>query len=397
MTIRINLFLMMLMTFGCNAQIGREFKFEKIKGDTVRSTEVSCENTQLDENGKPILTEKAERKTVNFYQKGYLVESQNFECDGETTDLSIRILLKRAGSAVRSAEVYSYWRGKESLLQAYDAEIENGKIVSEKIRNQQNEIIGDVQYLYGKTDKGLDFEWIDLVGNRGSKTFYTESDEHGTVFSMETFADDTLMSLTRLERQGDTLTKSLLVAQSNWNTFRDSVLMTVRKWFDSKGNPTLILTQMEALTAPPPGEPKATNFVSSISYQYGKSAVRQARNFPNQEEIVGAWRSESNNLELFFEPESDNGKPRMYGTSYLSKSNEPSLEQLQAAGEVWKFMLKQDFAPGTWTLDDKNGNLTIVLKNGSVLEFSTTLDIKTLVLTPTMKGMNGSLRLVKSK
>jgi hypothetical protein len=73
------------------------------------------------------------------------------------------------------------------------------------------------------------------------------------------------------------------------------------------------------------------------------------------------------------------------------------MEQLLAAGEIWKFMLKQDFAPGAWTLDDKNGNLTIVLKNDSVLEFSTTLDIKTLVLTPTMKEMKGSLRLVKSK
>lgn len=386
--------LILLVPVFLSAQIGREFKTVKVNGDVVQSLEKFYENVALDENGAPVLPEKGAIETLNFYQDGYLIESQNFEYQDSVKALSSRVLLKRDGEAIRLAEIYTYHHDKESLLRSHEAVIKNGKLISEKIRNDKKDL-GTVQYAYGKTTKGLDFESIAADGNNAAVVYYTESDEHGLVFSMETMGTDTLIQQYFLENQGDTLRKSLIISRNSGNISPDSVLVIERTWLDHNGNPILNLKQMEALSEPPAGEPKTANFVSSFTYEYDKNIAIKAPVLPDQETIFGAWQSRANNLELFFEPESVNGKPRMYGTSYLSKSNEPTVEELLEAGEIWKYMLKQDFAPGTWSLD-KNGELTIILNNSSILLFSAEMDFKTLVLKPKMKDMKGELRLVKS-
>jgi|GEM_PF-2511076 len=389
-------FFMCLIPVSIFAQIGREFKFDKINGDTVKSTEIAYGNTSLDENGVPILPEKGDNETVNFYQGGYLVESQYFEYQGAKRELSSRIILARTDAAVRQATIYTFHRGKESLLRAHKAEIANGKVIAEEIRNDRNENIGTVQYAYGKTSDDLDYEWIDAVGNRGSRKFYTVTDQHGVVFSMETFANDTLISHQRIEARGDTLHRSLLVNKKGVNNLPDSVLITVRKWLDGHGNPVLVLTQMKALTEPPPGEPQSINYVSAISYEYGKAAPKVGENRLDPIELYGAWRSEFNNMELFFEPKSDDGTQSLYGSSYLLNANEPSVEQYLAEGEIWKFMLKQDYKPGSWSLEE-DGTLKVILSNASILSFWAYLEYNTLVLRPHMKDLKGELRLVKSR
>ena len=385
--------LFLLFTIILSAQIGREFNKDKVNRNVAQITEKDYENVKLDKNGTPILPKKAIRETVHFYEDGYRVEAQYFDLEKKKKELYSRVLLKRKGTAVHSVEIYTYSFGKESLLRKHEAVIKDGKLFSEKISNSTKEM-GSAQYFYGKTKKGLDFEVIDLKNYNRKVKYYTESDEYGKVFSTQLNGTDTVMLLHLLERQGDTLSTWLLIHRKR-NSSPDSIKLTERKWLDANDNLILHLMQFDALTEPPPGEPESANFASAFSNHYNKDIVKKANVFPKKETLFGPWRSEVNNLELFFEPESVNGKPRFYGSSYLSKSNEPTVEEYMAAGEIWKYILKQGLGRGTWSFNE-DGEIIIRLKNGSTLLFTAEMDLNTLVLKPKMKGMEGVLRLVKA-
>lgn len=376
-------------------QIGREFKFEKVNGNVSQSTVIDYDNLKLDKTGKPILPSKAaDNETLNFYKHGYLIESQQYDLEKMKKEVSKRILVNRKESAINSVEVYTYSRGKESLLRVHETKLNKGQIVSEEVRDENNKLLGTATYSYGTTDANLEFERIAFSGNRRNAEYYSEKDKFGNLIELESNKKDTVMYLERLIQEGDSINKSLIISKKGWNNSPDSILITRQKWFDNKHNPILLLTKMEAISKPPPGEPTTVNFVSSITYHYGNLPKNDRNNIPSQTEIFGGWVNKQNNIELFFEPQTVNGKPRVFGSSYSSKSNEPSIDELLANGEIWKFMLKQDFKYGTWTLDEE-GELRIVLSNESVLLFSTKIEFNALILQPKMKDMKGTLKLVK--
>ena len=384
----------MLLPLLIYSQISREFESKKINGDFIQVIEKDYENVKLDKNGKPILPKNAIEEYLHFYENGYSVETQAFEYNEHSKELSWRVLIKRNGSAINNAKLYSYNRGKERLLREHSAIVEDGKLRTEKIIKNGKEV-ATVQYTYGNINGAINFEVINLSSSYRTVDFYTEFDKYGTVFSAQINEIDTIMSLRRIEVHGDSIRKSILINKKINSNSLDSILFIERTWFDSNNNPTMDLKQMIALTEPPAGEPKTANFVSTYSYLNSENKIKTASSPPTNEELYGAWRNESNNIEIFFEPKRSSGEQRFYGSSYLLKSTEPSIEEYLANGKIWIFMLKQEFKSGSWIINEQD-ELKVILKNGSILTFSIILDNNILILKPKMKDMKGELRFSKS-
>ena len=113
----------------------REFNFEKLNGDQIKSIELDFEDVKIDKKGLPVLPKKSYNETVNFYKDGYLMESVRYDYSGKKKELSSRVLLSRFDSVVNQVQVFYYRNDKESLLRVHTAEVENGKIIKEDIRN----------------------------------------------------------------------------------------------------------------------------------------------------------------------------------------------------------------------------------------------------------------------
>jgi hypothetical protein len=376
------------------SQIGREIKTIEANGDYVQIIEQSYENVKIDRNGRPVIPQKTTDEYLYIMEGGYNIETRYYQISGKEKELEFRIAIDRDGAVINTAELYYYSHGKESLLRSHSAKAENGRIVSETIHNTRGEI-GNCTYSYGAKNAAISYEVLELENiNKIKTTFYTESDDQGTLFAAQVMGSDTLMKSKRIEIQGDTLKKSLLISKNRMTNKVDSVILIERSWFDAEQNLTMEMKEMIALTEPPEGEPKAMNFLSVFSYLDKDNARPNSSSLPEIEALYGAWRNEVNNLELFFEP-FNNGAQRFYGSSYLLESNAPTPEEYLAKNRIWIYLLKQDFQHGSWSFDgDKT--MTITLANGSILTFELSMDGNTLVLKPTMENMEGVLRFAKS-
>ena len=379
-----------LFPFLIFSQISREFNSSKVNGNFVQFIEKSYDDVKLDENGIPIVPKNADQESIHFLKDGYSVESRFHEIENGKKELSLKITLERKGPIIHLAEIYSYRRGKEHLLRSHIANVKNGRIVSEIIKKNGKEV-GKVQYSSGSINQGTNYETINLNNYGRQIKFYTERDNNGVVFSAQINGIDTVMILKRIESQGDSINKSIAINKNLKEESSDSVLIIERTWFDTYHNPIMDLTQMIALTEPPPGQPKTMNYLSTFTYLNDENSIKTTSSVMSSEKLHGAWQNEANNIELFFEP-NHNGKQRLFGSSYLLKSNEPTIEQYQYNKSLWIFMLKQDYKPSIWKLNNDK-TLTITLSNGSILTFLAVLDNSTLILKPKMKNMERELRL----
>lgn len=381
--------------FLAQSQIGREFKSSQINGDFTQCIEKDYENLKLDNQGKPIIPSQALLEYLHFYENGWVLETQCFEYKGKEKELSSRILIQREDSIIKKATVYYYRQGKEKQLREHRSNSENGQIVSEEVYSSGKNV-GSAKYQYGKKNSAIKYEVIQVTNLNRKTEFYTESDQNGVVFSAQINNVDTIMRLKRIEQFGDSIYKSILVNTNRTTGKDDSILLLNRTWFDSFNNPIMNLKQMTALTEPPPGEPKSVNYVSTFKYLMTDKAIKTKTKVKSIEMLYGGWKNAENNIDLFFEPEGENGQQRLFGSSYLSKSNEPTVEEHLANQTIWIFMLKQEFKYSHWKINE-NGELMVTLNNGSVLKFIMEFDYQTLILKPQMEDLEGELRLTKTK
>ena len=90
--------------------------------------------------------------------------------------------------------------------------------------------------------------------------FYHEKDEYGSLIELEKNGMDTSMLLQRLQIDGDSFNKSLIISKKRRSNSADSVMITRRQWFDDQQNLILTLTQMDAISEPPLDELKSINY-----------------------------------------------------------------------------------------------------------------------------------------
>ena len=376
------------------SQIGRELKSIKINGNYVQLIEKIYKNVKINREGVPIVPKKPMEEILYLLEDGYNIEMRCYNFFGMKKKLLCRVSLDRSGSMITGAELFAYSKGKEFLFRSHTAIVRDGKLVSEKIMNN-GKVIGTAHYSYGVKNEDIKYEIIELINiNKIKSKIYTESDDQGILFSRKIIESDTILTLKRIETQGDSIKKSIMVSKNRKTNKADSVLLIERTWFDFNKNPTMVLEQRIVLTEPAPGEPKSMNSMSTFSYLDSDNMVETKSPILATESLYGAWRNEANNIELFFEPKR-NGKQRFYGFSYLGEKNGPTVEQFLSNNTIWIFMLKQEFNEGSWVLNN-DGTIAITIPNGSILTFFAVLDNKTLVLKPKIKNMKGELRLNSS-
>ena len=373
------------------SQIGREFNMGKVNGPFNQFIEKSYEGIELDKNGIPIVPTLAEHECINEVKEGFTVESFCEDVGSDLMDLSIRVVINRSGPAINSLEIYSSRKNEESLLRAHRTEVKDGKITSEKII-KDGKVIGEVEYSYGEINEQVSYERMNFENLGRQIEFYTEKDNDGIVFSMQVNDADTVMLLRRTEFQGDSIRSSIVINKNPSTGTIDSILLEQRIWYDAHRNPVMDFQKMIALTDPPEGEPNEMSFLSTFTYKKVDESNDKSNSIEPIENLYGAWRNESNNVEIFFEPNFDGGEQRFFGSSYLLESAEPTPEEHLANKTIWIYMLKQDYRTGVWEIDEKN-NLIITLADGSILTFSISLKNKTLILRPMMEDLEGELRL----
>jgi len=390
-----HLLLLLLLPGAIFAQIGREFVHKKLKGDVSQSRTKTFMDVLLDEKGMPILDTEPSDVTDQFYKDGYPVDMQSFDIEYNKEKLSIRFLLERQGADIQKVEIFTYSTGMEDLLRAHEAYYVDGKLAFENITDDHSKLLGTAKYKQGKTPSGNDFTLMEAKGNRaGSYNIYRESGKKGEILSIEYTPLDTLKITKSLELQGDTLEKLLIITKKRSGTGRDSALATLRHWLDEKGNPTLTLQTINLLTSYEQAEKRVMYAATTHVYRYGDSPGKKAEVLPKMEQINGAWRNESDNIQLIISPVDGTGKR---GFICYSLRGSPPNGALIEVEDGWKEDLKKPQFPGTWNYDESTGLLELNYGNAGKLILQAKMELNTLILLPAEAGQFKPLRLVKNK
>lgn len=379
------------------SQIGREFVHKKLKGNVAEVRTKTYLPVSLDENGMPILDSDPGSVSVEFYKDGYPIELQSIEMEDGKEGWNVRILVERTGADIRKAAIYTRFLQKENLLREHEAFYVDGKLALENITDERRKLLGTAKYKQGKTASGNDFSLMEADGNRGGLYFiYREFDALGDVLTVEYTPRDTQKITKRLQMQGDTLEKVLILNQKrNGGASRDSALTTLRHWRDAQGNAVLTLQSIRPLTDfdGDGAVSKTMHVATAHEYRYGDAPDKPAPKFPTMDDLAGGWRSERDNVQLILGAP-DAGQKQMFACYDWKKL---PADRLMEVEDGWKTQLTRALMPGTWTYDAATGRLDLTYPDGQTLALQAKMEWKTLVLLPLNAKDDKPLRLVKEK
>lgn len=393
--------LLVLSPLSLSAQIGREFNFEKGKSGLTKVRAISYTNVKLDEQDMPIPQLESDGEIITLYQDGYVYEVQYFDENDGKKEIQSRILLERNGIDIKKAAIYTYFQGKESLLRAHEAFYVNGKITLENITGENGKLYGTTQYETGKTSDGIDFIKMTSTGIGSKKELLRQFDDDGEVFYSEHMGGKLSKSSRRTsiikQDTVKTITYLLLNENEAQNGSVDSIHLITRTHYDKKGNPTLGIMKYTASKAPE-GEEKEMVVAMHFENFYGTDVAPKPE-FPTKEALEAEWKSEKDNLTVFFTPKNEKG---VHGFACFPLHGMRKLipgaaekEMITSVEDGWKDeMIAMN--NGTYEYDPGTGKLTVLLHNGKKVQLLAKMEWNTLILTPAT-GKGNALRLVKAR
>jgi hypothetical protein len=387
--------LFILLPFSMFAQIGREFNFGKGKNGLTKSRAITYMNVKLDKQGMPLPQTENEGEIITFFRDDYPYEIQSFEEMEGKNELMTRILLERNGKDIKKAAIYIFLLGKESLLRAHEAFYVNGKMTLENITNEKGELLGTAQYEEGKIADGIQFIKFKGKGSRYDIELERQYDDEGDVFVSEYIGGKMKSSSRRISVvTQDSLTKIKYLILYNNDEKLDSIKLTTYTHFDKNGNPVLSISHYENPKAHSEVEKEMITATYCQNF-YGKEDEVIKTNFPTNEGIEGEWKSEKDNLTVFFVKDNDKYEFACFPKRGHRKIY-PELEEKEtmvAYEDGWKEDLIA-INNGTYEYDPKTGKVIIHLHNGNIVHLLAKIEWNTLILTPE-KGDRNALRLVK--
>jgi hypothetical protein len=282
-------------------------------------------------------------------------------------------------------------------LRAHEAFYVNGKLVLENITNEQGKLRGTVKYEEGEVAEGIHFIKMTSNESRNNLEVIRQYDNEGDLFISEKMGDKMLNLSRRISvvtQDSLKIIKSLILHNSNETI--DSVQLTTRTYYDGKGNPILQIMHFESPKAPE-GEEKEMTVATYYENFYGSDAETTKPNFPTHESMEGEWRSEKDNLVVFFAPSNEKHEFACFPMQGQRKLI-PGLEEKDTPvtyEDGWKDGLI-GMNNGTYEYDQNTGKLIVHLHNGKTEHLLAKMEWNTMILTPE-KGNRNALRLVKSR